>query len=163
MSQASPRLLFLLAFIACLLIMAGALYLEHVVGLEPCPLCILQRICVIAFAVVCLLAALHGPARLGQRIYATLALLFAAAGAGIAGRQIWLQSVPADELPACLPSLDYMLEALPFQEIVGLLLHGTAECAKISWTLFGMSIPEWSLLAFVGMLLLALYQLLRRS
>ena len=90
-------------------------------------------------------------------------MLFAAAGAGIAGRQIWLQSVPADELPACLPSLDYMLEALPFQEIVGLLLHGTAECAKISWTLFGMSIPEWSLLAFVGMLLLALYQLLRRS
>lgn len=163
MTQASPRLMFLLAFIASLLIMGGALYLEHVVGLEPCPLCIVQRVAVIVFGLVCLLAAVHGPALLGRRIYAVLTLLSAAGGAAIAGRQIWLQGVPADELPACLPSLDYMLEALPFQETLRLLLHGTADCAKISWTLFGMSIPEWSLLAFVGMLLFALYQLLRRS
>ncbi|MBD7976908.1 MULTISPECIES: disulfide bond formation protein B [Pseudomonas] len=163
MSQASPRLMFLLAFVASLLIMGGALYLEHVVGLEPCPLCVVQRIAVIAFGLVCLLAAVHGPARLGRRIYAALALLSAAGGAAIAGRQIWLQGIPADELPACLPSLDYMLEALPFQETLRLLLHGTADCAKISWTLFGMSIPEWSLLAFIGMLLFALYQLLRRT
>lgn len=163
MSQASPRLMFLLAFVASLLIMGGALYLEHVVGLEPCPLCVVQRIAVISFGLVCLLAAVHGPARLGRRIYAALALLSAAGGAAIAGRQIWLQGIPADELPACLPSLDYMLEALPFQETLRLLLHGTADCAKISWTLFGMSIPEWSLLAFIGMLLFALYQLLRRT
>lgn len=163
MTQASPRLMFLIAFIASLLIMGGALYLEHVVGLEPCPLCIVQRIAVIVFGLVCLLAAIHGPAGLGRRIYAMLALLSAAGGAAIAGRQIWLQGVPADELPACLPSLDYMLEALPFQETLRLLLHGTADCAKISWTLFGMSIPEWSLLAFVGMMLFALYQLLRRT
>jgi disulfide bond formation protein DsbB len=155
--------MFLLAFVASLLIMGGALYLEHVVGLEPCPLCVVQRIAVIAFGLVCLLAAVHGPARLGRRIYAALALLSAAGGAAIAGRQIWLQGIPADELPACLPSLDYMLEALPFQETLRLLLHGTADCAKISWTLFGMSIPEWSLLAFIGMLLFALYQLLRRT
>lgn len=163
MSQASPRLMFLLAFIASLLIMAGALYLEHVVGLAPCPLCIVQRVAVIAFGLVCLLAALHGPARLGRRIYAALALLSAAGGAAMAGRQIWLQGVPPDELPACLPSLDYMLEALPFLETLRLLLHGTADCAEITWTLFGMSIAEWSLLAFIGMLLFALYQLLRRG
>ncbi len=163
MSQASPRLMFLLAFIASLLIMGGALYLEHVVGLEPCPLCMVQRVAVIGFGLVCLLAALHGPSRLGQRVYAVLALLSAAGGAAMAGRQIWLQGVPPDELPACLPSLDYMLEALPFLETLRLLLHGTADCAKISWTLFGMSIPEWSLLAFIGMLLFALYQLLRRA
>ena len=72
------------------------------------------------------------------------------------------QQVPADELPACLPSLDYMLEALPFQEVISLMLHGSADCAKVTWTLFGMSIPEWSLLAFIGMILFAVYLLLRR-
>lgn len=162
MLQASSRTLFLVAFLGSVLIMLGALYLEHVVGLEPCPLCILQRLAVIGFGLVCLVAAVHGPARSGQRIYAALALLMASAGAGIAGRQIWLQQVPADELPACLPSFDYMLEALPFQEILNLMLRGSADCAKISWTLFGISLPEWSLLAFVGMILFSLYLLLRR-
>jgi disulfide bond formation protein DsbB len=163
MPLASPRALFLLAFVGCLVLMGAALYLEHVVGLEPCPLCVLQRICVIAFALVCLIAALHGPGRTGRRLYAVLALLFAGAGAATAGRQIWLQGVPADQLPACLPSLDYMMEALPFQEIVRLVLHGSADCAEVNWTLFGMSIPEWSLLGFVAMLAFALLQLLRRG
>lgn len=162
MFQASSRTLFLVAFLGSVLIMLGALYLEYGVGLEPCPLCILQRLAVIGFGLVCLVAAVHGPARTGQRVYAALALLMAGAGAGIAGRQIWLQQIPADQLPACLPSLDYMLEALPFQEVVNLLLRGTADCAKISWTLFGISLPEWSLLAFVGMILFSLYLLLRR-
>ncbi|MCY1540623.1 Disulfide bond formation protein B [compost metagenome] len=163
MSLASPRSLFLFAFLACVAIMGGALYLEHALGLEPCPLCIVQRVFVIAFGIVCLVAAMHGPERVGRRVYAALALLFAAGGAASAGRQVWLQSVPADQLPACLPSLDYMMEALPFQDIVKLMLHGTADCAEVTWTLFGMSIPEWSLLAFAGCILFALYQLLRRA
>jgi disulfide bond formation protein DsbB len=159
MALAFPRNLFLLAFLGCLGLMGGALYLEHVVGLEPCPLCIVQRVCVILFALVCLVAAIHGPARLGQRLYAGLALLFALVGAG---RQIWLQSVPPDQLEACLPSLEFMLDALPLQEIVRLVFHGTAECAEVTWTLFGLSVPEWSLLAFIGMILFGLFQLLRR-
>ncbi|MCY1276269.1 Disulfide bond formation protein B [compost metagenome] len=163
MSLASTRSLFLLGFLGCLALMGAALYLEHVVGLQPCPLCIVQRICVIAFGAVCLIAALHAPGVTGQRIYAVLALLSAAAGAATAGRQVWLQSVPADQLPACLPSLEYMMDALPFQDIVRLVLHGTADCAEVSWTLFGLSIPEWSLLAFAGMILFSLFQLLRRA
>lgn len=162
MLQASSRTLFFVASLGSVLIMIGALYLEHGVGLEPCPLCILQRLAVIGFGLVSLVAAIHGPKRTGQRIYAALAFVMAAAGAGVAGRQIWLQQVPADELPACLPSLDYMLEALPFREVISLMLHGSADCAKITWTLFGISIPEWSLLAFIGMLVFSLYQLLRR-
>ncbi|MCW3149510.1 disulfide bond formation protein B [Stutzerimonas stutzeri] len=163
MNLASPRSLFLLAFIGCVAMMGAALYLEHVVGLAPCPLCIVQRICVIGFGLVCLIAALHGPASVGRRVYAALALFFAVAGGATASRQIWLQSVPADELPSCLPSLEYMMEALPFQEIARLVLHGTAECAEVSWTLLGMSIPEWSLLAFIVMALFCGWQLLRRD
>lgn len=163
MPLASPRSLFFLAFLASLALMAAALYLEHVVGLEPCPLCVVQRIAVIGFGLVCLIAALHAPGAVGRRAYAVLALLFAAAGGATAGRQIWLQGVPADQLPACLPSLDYMMEALPFQDIVRLVLHGSADCAEVNWTLFGMSIPEWSLLGFVAMALFALLQLLRRT
>jgi len=129
MPLASPRSLFLLGFLGALTLMGVALYLEHVVGLQPCPLCIVQRICVIAFGLVCLVAVLHAPGATGRRIYAALGLLSAAAGAATAGRQVWLQGVPADQLPACLPSLEYMMEALPFQEIVRLLLHGTADAA----------------------------------
>lgn len=162
MALATPRNLFLLAFLGCLGLMGGALYLEHVVGLAPCPMCIVQRVCVILFALVCLAAAIHGPARLGQRLYAGLALLFALVGAGTAGRQIWLQSVPPDQLEACLPGLEYMIETFPLQEIVSKVFHGTADCAEVTWTLFGLSVPEWSLLAFLGMILFGLFQLLRR-
>lgn len=163
MSLASPRALFFAAFVFCLATMGGALYLEHVLGQQPCPLCIVQRVCVIVFGLICLLAAVHAPGRGGQRGYAFFALLSAAIGAGTAGRQVWLQNVPAEELPACLPSLDYMMQALPFQDIIRLVLHGSADCAEVNWTLFGMSIPEWSLLAFAAMILFSLYQLLRRN
>lgn len=163
MRLASPRSLFVLAFLGSALLIAVALYLEHVVGLAPCPLCIVQRICTIGFGLVCLLAAIHGSARIGRRVYAVLALLFVGVGGATATRQIWLQSVPADQLPSCLPSLEYMMEALPFQEIARLVLHGTAECAEVSWTLLGLSIPEWSLLAFIAMAILCIWQLLRRD
>ncbi|RJG12967.1 disulfide bond formation protein B [Pseudomonas cavernicola] len=164
MPLASPRSLFLLAFLACVALMGGALYLEHVLGLEPCPLCMVQRVFVIAFGLACLLAALHAPARGGRRVYSAVALLMAAGGAASAGRQVWLQNVPAEQLPACLPGLDFMMESgWPILKIIGTVLHGTADCAEVSWTLFGMSIPEWSLLAFAGMLLFAVFQLLRRA
>lgn len=163
MSFVSSRQLFLLAFIGCVLIMAGALYLEHVVGLAPCPLCVVQRICVILFGLVCLLAALHGPGLPGQRLYAGLLLIIAAAGGGTAARQVWLQSVPADQLPSCIPPLDFLMDTLPFQEVVRVVLHGSADCAEVSWTLFTLSVAEWSLLAFFGMLVFALLQMLRRT
>ncbi len=163
MALVQPRTLFLLAFLGCLALMGGALYLEHVVGLNPCPLCIVQRIFVMLFGAVCLVAAIHGPGRGGRRVYAVLGLLMALGGAATAARQIWLQSVPADQLEACLPSLEFMMQALPLQEIVTLVFRGTADCAEVTWTLFGFSLPEWSLLAFLAMAVVALFQLLRRN
>ncbi|MBV2131827.1 disulfide bond formation protein B [Pseudomonas sp. MAP12] len=163
MPLANPRLLNFLVFLVCASLLAFGLYLEHAEGLKPCPLCVVQRIEFIGVGLTCLIAALHGPHRLGRRIYAGVTLLFAAAGIASAGRQIWLQGLPADQLPTCLPSLDYMLEALPFQDIIRMVLHGTADCAEVTWTLLGLSIPEWSLLAFAAMALLGLLQLLRRD
>lgn len=163
MPLANPRLLNLLAFLACAALLAFGLYLEHAEGLEPCPLCVVQRIEFIGVGLACLAAAIHGPQRRGRRVYAGLTLLFAAAGLASAGRQVWLQGLPADQLPACLPSLEYMMEALPFQDIVRLMLHGTADCAEVTWSLLGLSIPEWSLLAFAGFAALAVLQLLRRD
>lgn len=163
MSKVSSRSLFLLTFLATVVLLAAALYLEHVVGLEPCPLCIVQRIEFIFIGLVSLAAAIHGPARTGQRVYASLIVLIALLGMASAGRQIWLQTLPADQLPACLPSLEYMLEAFPFQDIVQLMLQGTADCAEVSWTLFSLSLPEWSLLGFIGFAIAGVFLLFRRK
>ncbi len=170
MTLPASRPLYLLAFIACVLLMAIALYMEHGMGLEPCPLCIVQRVAVILIGLVCLAAVIHNPQpkadgrrRLASRSYALGTLLFALFGAAIAARQVWLQYLPPDQLPACLPSLDYMIDVLPFQEMLSLLLSGTADCAEVSWTFLGLSIPEGTLLGFIAFSLFALVQLLRRQ
>ncbi|MHA6494860.1 disulfide bond formation protein B [Pseudomonas borbori] len=163
MPLASSRTLFLAAFLGCMMLMGAAMYLQYGVGLKPCPLCVIQRVCVIAFGLICLAAAVHVPQRTGRRLYALLGLVFAGVGAAIAVRQIGLQRIPADQLPGCLPSIGYMLETLPLHDVVRLLLQGTAACAEIRWTLFGLSVPEWSLLGFVAMLGFALLLLLRRT
>lgn len=163
MPLASPRSLFFLAFLASVALMGMGFYLQYGVGLEPCPLCLVQRVFFVAFGLICLVAALHNPARGGRRAYAVLALLMAAGGAATAGRQVWLQNIPADQLPACLPGLGYMLESnWSVLKIIGTVLQGSADCG-VTWTFLGMSIAEWSLLAFVGMLAFGLFQLLRRG
>lgn len=163
MQLPATRSLFLLAFLGCLGLMAIALYLEHVQGIEPCPLCHVQRFAVVLFGVICLLAAIHSPARLGQRIYAVLGSLTAVFGIATAGRQIWLQGLPKDQLPACLPSLEFMLEAFPLQEVISKMLHGTADCAEVTWTLLGLSIAELSMINFLTMLAFSVFIVLRKS
>jgi disulfide bond formation protein DsbB len=157
----SPRALFGLGFLGCVAAMAGALYLQHVVGLEPCPLCIFQRVAVIAAAVILLVATLHGPTGPGVRVYAGLTLLACLAGAGIAIRHLWLQSLPADQVPTCGPGLDYMLDVFPLKEVLTEVLSGSGECAEVSWRFLGLTLPGWSLVVFIGLAILALIQLLR--
>lgn len=157
------RPLFLLVFLACALLMAIAFYMEHVMGLEPCPLCMLQRVAVVSVGVVALIAALHNPpSTIGNRIYAGLVGLLAIAGAGLAGRQLWLQSLPADQVPACGPSVDYLLEAFPLLDVIAIALQGTGDCAKVSWTFLGLSIPGWTFIAFSVFLIAMLFVLFRR-
>lgn len=162
MRTPSTRQLFLLALLGCIGLLAIALYLEHVVGLVPCPLCHVQRVAVLMFAVACLVATVHNPALCGQRVYAVLAALAASFGIATAGRQIWLQGLPKDQLPSCLPPLEFMLEAFPLQDIIAKMLHGTADCAEVNWTLLGFNLAELSMVSFIIMLVFSLFLLFRK-
>lgn len=138
--------------------LAFAYYAQFEMGLEPCPLCILQRVAFIALLGVCLLAAVHAPTGgVGRKAYGALALLTAGAGAAIAGRHVWLQHLPADQVPDCGPGLDYMLEAFPLSKTITMLFTGSGECAKVDWTFAGLSMPEWTLVWFAIFALGALY------
>lgn len=156
----STRLIFLLGVAACATLVGAALALQHVMGLEPCPLCILQRIVIIAIAVPLLIGALHNPGRLGRRIYAGTTLVLAIAGAGLAGRHLWLQHLPPEQVPSCGPGLDYILETFPPGEALSLILQGSGECATVAWTFMGLSIPGWTLIAFFGFAALGILLLL---
>jgi disulfide bond formation protein DsbB len=135
----------------CAAMMATALYFQHVKGLEPCPLCIIQRVIVIALGVVMLVAAVHNPARVGRRLYGALIVLIAAAGVGVAGRHVWLQSLPPDQVPECGPGLEYLLNTFPLVETLEMVFKGSGECAEVLWTFLGLSIPGWTLVMFTAM------------
>lgn len=158
----SQRWLFAAGCALCAALLATALYFQHVMGLEPCPLCIFQRVFVIALGAVMLLAAIHNPARTGRRVYGALVLLFAGLGVVVAGRHVWLQSLPPEQVPACGPGLDYMLENFPLTQALALVFKGSGECAEVQWTFLGLSIPGWTLLVFAGLFLFGLLLLLPR-
>jgi disulfide bond formation protein DsbB len=151
----------LIGFLACAGMLAFGYYLQFVVGLEPCPLCIIQRLFLAAVGIVFLVAAIHHPAgRVGASIYAGMITLLAAGGVAVAGRHVWLQHIPAEQRPTCGPALDYLLSAFGPVEGLRRVLRGSGECGLIDWTLFSFSIPEWTLAAFLvfmaGALILAL-------
>ena len=147
----SRRTLNVAGFIICGGMMGFALYAQHGLLLEPCPLCVLQRFAVIGLGAVFLLAALHNPLGLTRYLYAGLLLLIAAGGATVAGRHAWLQQLPEDQVPACGPGLDYMWENFPFAEVINMVFKGSGECAEIAWQFLGLSMPEWVLVNVIGL------------
>jgi disulfide bond formation protein DsbB len=145
-SREQRRWLNLTAAGATVGLMAYALFLQYVQGLEPCPLCIFQRVAVIALGLVFLAAGLHAPAGASARVYGVLGVLAAVGGVVVAGRHAWLQQLPADQVPACGPGLDYMLEVFPLGEALSLVFQGSGECANVQWSFLGLSMPAWVLL-----------------
>jgi disulfide bond formation protein DsbB len=143
----------LLGFLACACLLAYAYYAQLVMHLEPCPLCIFQRVGVFALGVVFLVAALHDPAAFGRRMYALLVSLAALATIGVALRHLYIQSLPPDAVPACGASLDFMLKiASSYGEVLGVLvkvLTGSGECAKVTWEFLGLAMPAWVLISAV--------------
>jgi disulfide bond formation protein DsbB len=142
------RLFYLAVFLVCLSLLGFGLYLEHYQGIEPCPLCAFQRMCYIAVTLIALAAAIHNPGCWQRYIYSILTLIASLIGAGIAGRQVWLQHLPADQVPACGPGLEYMMEVFPFMEAMKMIISGSGECAEVHWTFLTLSIAEWSLICF---------------
>ncbi|MGB5081545.1 MAG: disulfide bond formation protein B [Burkholderiales bacterium] len=148
----------LLGFLACAGMLAFGYYLQFAVGIQPCPLCIIQRLLLLAVGVAFLAAALHHPAgRMGAGIYGGAVALLAAVGVAVAARHVWLQHIPADQRPACGPALDYLLST--FGPVDGLrrILRGSGECGAVDWTLLSFSIPEWTLVAFLAFALWAVW------
>ena len=142
--------------------MAYALYAEHVLYLMPCPLCVFQRMAVIAMGILFLLAAVHGPAAGGRKIYAALLALASLAGIVVAGRHVWLQNMPEDQVPACGPGFDYIMDSFPFSEALGMIFTGSGECADVDWHFLGLSMPTWVLISIVVLGAVAVWNNLRR-
>ena len=139
-----------------------ALYLEHVQGLEPCPLCVFQRVGLIGMGLIALLAFIHNPiSNAMKRGYALLAAVAIGWSVAVAARHVWLQHLPPDKVPSCGPGLNYLVDALPFNAVLKEVLSGSGECAVIDWTFLGQSLPFWSLIYFSLILLICLWQLFR--
>jgi disulfide bond formation protein DsbB len=135
----------LLGFAVCVALLAYAYYSQDVLGLTPCPLCILQRIAVAGVGLAFLGAALHRPGRRGAVVWAVLIALTAAIGAAIAARHVWITAQPPGTVAECGASLDYMLEVLPLKDVLAKVLTGSGECGKVDWRFLGLSMPAWVL------------------
>ena len=146
----------------CAALMAWALWLQYGLGLDPCPLCSLQRMAVLALGVVFLVAGLHNPARLGAGIYAGLTLIVGLFGVATAARHVWIQSLPKGEVPECGMGLNYMLETMPLADVLSKVFKGSGECAEAGWYLLGLAIPAWTLVFFIAMMVAAI-ALIRRD
>jgi len=163
MTLPRPRVLNLAGFLACAGLMGFALYAQHVLLLDPCPLCVLQRVAVISIGIVFLVAALHDPAGWGRRIYSVLLGLFAAGGAGVAGWHWRLQNLPPSEVPTCGPGLDYMMENFPVGDALKMVFKGSGECAEVVWSFLGLSMPAWVLICVTGLGIAGVWNNLRKQ
>ncbi len=159
----TPRQTNALIFALCVVTMIIVYYLDGVLGLEPCPLCLTQRVFVVGAGLFALIAFVQGPGVLGRRIYAVVSGLFALVGGAVAARHVWLQHLPEDQVPACGPSMEYMLEHFPFSQTLKLVLMGDGNCAEVVWTFAGLSIPEQALLLFTLLVAANAWQVLRRD
>jgi protein dithiol:quinone oxidoreductase len=160
MHRLTPRAGFALGSLACALLLGYGFFLQYVKGLDPCPLCLVQRGFFLFVLAIFALAAIHGRRK---AVYGASGFLFAAGGAAVASRQVWLQHLPKDKVPQCGPDLYFMLENFPLAQTLQKLFTGTGECAVVDWTFLGLSIAEWSLGWFVALALYALWLAVRRT
>ncbi len=164
-SLLGKRQINLYLFLFCVTMMGIAYYMQYSMHLEPCPLCIMQRVFFTAAGLVALAGFFHNPRAKGLRIYGGLTTLMALAGSGFALRQIYLQSLPEDQIPQCLPSISYMLESdFPLSEVLSALFQGDGNCAEIQWVdpVLGLGIPQWALVGFAMLVATGLSQILRK-
>ena len=141
-----PRLAYLSAALVAAGLIAYALYTQYYLYLEPCPLCMWQRLFVVLLGVVFLAAAVHNPGAAAAKAYAGLIALLALLGAAVSARHVWIQNLPPDQVPLCQ---QISFGAMPFGRFLTESLRGTGECADKSWRLLGLTMPMWTLLCFI--------------
>jgi disulfide bond formation protein DsbB len=163
MNNLTTRQLNFAGFIACAGLLAYALYLEHVLMLMPCPLCVFQRMAVIALGTIFLIAAVHDPSGWGRRVYAAFILLAMGGGIAVAGRHLWLQNLPPDQVPACGAGYDYIMETLPLTDALRTIFSGSGECAEIKWQFLGLSMPAWVLISLAVLGLAGIWNAVRST
>lgn len=153
----SGRTGYFIGFLVSFGIVGLGLFIQQQYKLEPCPLCIFQRMAFMAMGLLFLLSALHNPANTGRKIYGVLHLAAALTGIGIALRHVWIQANPEKVFAECGAGFDYIFETFPLKRALDLVFKGTGECSSIEWTMFGLTIPQLSLIAFIGLAIYAVW------
>ena len=151
-----------LGALACVMLLGYAYYAQFVLHLEPCPLCIFQRVGLFVMGVVFAVAAAHDPVGWGRRVYGTLLALASLATVGVALRQLYIQSMPPGTVASCGASLDFMLKVFPLTDVLMKVLTGSGECARVDWRFLGLAMPAWVLIAAVTLCAYGLWANLRR-
>ena len=159
--QLSARQIYLIIFLAVGGLIGYAAYSIKILGLEPCPLCITQQFFYSIVGITAFIAFNHNPVEIISRFYAAIIFLASAAGIWVAGRQVWLQSLPEDEIPLCGPPLEYILGVFPFGDLLSALFIGDGNCAEISWQFLGFSMAGWSFIWFTLFLVLSILIVLK--
>jgi protein dithiol:quinone oxidoreductase len=161
LSQLNLRSVMALIALTCVAMLAFGMYLQHVVGLEPCPMCIVQRYAMILVALWAVIAS--ATAKIGiQKAGAVLLIITAVGGAFVAARQSWLQWYPP-EVASCGRDIYGMIETFPLQRVIPMIFRGSGDCSQVDWTFLGGSIANWSFLCFCGMALISTYLLFRSA
>ncbi len=163
MTLPNKRLLNLAGFLACAGMMGFALYAQHVLLLDPCPLCVFQRIATIALGLVFLAAASHNPGQLGSRVYGTLVFVTAGFGVAVATWHVRLQNMPADEVPGCGPGFEYIMDNFALFDALSMIFKGSGECADVVWRMLGLSMPSWVIIGLGGLLIAGVWNNLREA
>ena len=163
LDKLSLRLWYFGVAIAVAGLLAYALYSQHQMFLDPCPLCIFQRVAFAWIGAWALVAAIHNPQGGGRWFYGAMVIAGSAVGAWIAGRHVWLQNLPADEVPDCGPGLSYLMDTMPFMDVLRTVLTGDGSCAEVQWNFLGLSMPAWTLIWYVGFGLLTLILVISKT
>lgn len=147
----SFRTLYLSGFLLCVSLLASAYFMEYVLELDPCPLCLFQRYTFYSIAAAFLIGAIHNCRAIGRYIYSIHISFFSLVGIGLAGRQVWLQTIPPELLPSCTASLDRLMVMYPVLDVFKIVLDGSPECVESDFKILFLSIPEWTLITFIGL------------
>ena len=138
-------------------------YFEEFLGLEPCYLCITQRVFLLLAGIIFLISTIHNPKNLFKKVYSYVAIFFCSAGAYFSTKQLYLQSLPEDQVPQCGPPVEYLLETFSGFEVISMLVQGDGNCAKVQWEFLFISMPGWVLVIFLALIAITAFQLKRPS